>query len=571
MFPPLPWPEASNYGNGILHADYTTFNNCKRIVELIAFQPSENSSYIRNCIQNGSYWGITNWNCQNVEVSDNVFNNTIGACIVTDAGSFRIVGNEFHSGENDILFASTSAGFHSTIEDNDFYGSNTGIRAIGTTIGRNEIRNNRFFTGFFDMFMDGDNNYLAEFNNFTGPYGVITISNGGHPNEVRNNDFTGNWVGIMTVRDNENYTFVENCFSTSFYDAFVYGGITEVVGNGEPASNCFTHIGNPSSTTINIGGNPEPFTYWEPFDNQINCLDAILAHPNVQILKEGFANIILCGSNGGTPQIDPCNPNKTINDAIAAKYWLENELTTIQNNHSLPPQEKAGLLNANNRCLNRVTGLLFELYLKDEQFNTARNLYTGDDSDDAKVAIYGSFIHENDLQSARNFLNGLSAGSQGLNDFKTVQLINLERLQAGPDYTADAPTLSAIQNIAYQEHPYASYAKSLYFALTEELISSDIPDIFGQQANVITDNNHIPVPKIRVYPNPFDDRLFIDMDKLQDADITITDVLGETVYQSVGVNFSRSITTSTWSYGPYIVSIVRGDEMVFQAKYMHID
>ena len=36
MFAPEPWQKYSNGANGIIHADNTTFNNTRRIVEMMA-------------------------------------------------------------------------------------------------------------------------------------------------------------------------------------------------------------------------------------------------------------------------------------------------------------------------------------------------------------------------------------------------------------------------------------------------------------------------------------------------------------------------------------------------------
>ncbi|MBK7800030.1 MAG: hypothetical protein IPJ53_13075 [Saprospiraceae bacterium] len=51
MFAPESIPIIWGYGNGILHAENTTFNNVRRIVELMSWTPLPNSSYIRNCTQ----------------------------------------------------------------------------------------------------------------------------------------------------------------------------------------------------------------------------------------------------------------------------------------------------------------------------------------------------------------------------------------------------------------------------------------------------------------------------------------------------------------------------------------
>ncbi|MEM8585548.1 MAG: hypothetical protein AAGF87_14810, partial [Bacteroidota bacterium] len=64
MFAPESWPEIQQWGNGILIAENSIFNNTKRIVEFMSWSPLPNNSYITDCVQNGGKWSITNWNCQ---------------------------------------------------------------------------------------------------------------------------------------------------------------------------------------------------------------------------------------------------------------------------------------------------------------------------------------------------------------------------------------------------------------------------------------------------------------------------------------------------------------------------
>jgi len=95
-------------GNGILLAENTVFNNCRRLAELTAWRPLPNTSYIRNCTQNGGKYGVTNWNCQGVEVSNSTFNGISDHCIASETGSFLLENNIFKSGMNDVFFNNPS-------------------------------------------------------------------------------------------------------------------------------------------------------------------------------------------------------------------------------------------------------------------------------------------------------------------------------------------------------------------------------------------------------------------------------------------------------------------------------
>ena len=157
-------------GNAYVTIENSTFNNCHRMLAMGAPQSSYNPSTISGNTHNGGKYGISNWNCRGVQVIENVFNDISNECIVTSSGQFTISRNVFNSGRADILFANANPGFGTEISSNFFNGTNTGVRALGASLGQNEIRKNQFATGEFDIFMDGDNNYLIEENDLTADF-----------------------------------------------------------------------------------------------------------------------------------------------------------------------------------------------------------------------------------------------------------------------------------------------------------------------------------------------------------------------------------------------------------------
>lgn len=411
MFPPLPWPDMAQHGNGILQAENSTFNNTRRIVEFIAFQPSANGSYIRNCVQNGGKWSITNWNCQFVEVIGNVFNDITMNCIVTESGSFLIEGNEFHSGENDILFANVSAGIGSVIRDNLFYGSETGVRALGTTFDENSILNNNFATGLYDAWMEGDNFYEIYNNDFAAAFGSVSLNSGNSVNRVFRNKFDGNFVGLYSAEDFQGIGFYENCFDTYFADTYLNGATISFLGAGfnQPANNCFTHLGNPNSSTYDITGNPDPFVYIEPADSE------------------------------------------------------------------------------------------------------------------------------------------------------------------GPSFQATVSELDSLEFIAHKEHRYAGYAKSLYYILTGDVLTVDLPlrnhsefrlGLEGRATHATNED------ELSVFPNPFSAQLNIRMGVYPESQLNVTDLLGRNVHHSRIQEANVTIPTNDWAEGLYIVTISRNNEILHRRKIM---
>lgn len=579
MFSPEPWPAITQWGNGILHAENTTFNNTKRIVEFISWEPLPNSSYIKNCAQNGGKWGVTNWNCLGIEVTNNIFKNITKECIVSVDGSYSIEENEFHSGTSNILLINTTAGQGSTIKNNNFYG-NVGIRSYGVSLSPTIVEENSFYNIPYGIFMDGKNYYHIKHNNFDCSLGVVTINSGKQYNRVRKNLFNpGTVAGIVTRGNNKGFVFTHNCYNTLYIDNFIDGSIAYVQSNPffQPANNCFTHMGNPATNNTDIGGNPEPFFYIEPDDEIVNCKDAILADPNVMRYFHGQEEPTDCGTTTVEPidsldQLSHCNPPENLTDILNAKTWLENKLVSVESDFSLDSIEKMAQLQIYNHCLDRVTLMLYSYYLENDQFQNARSVYANDTSADAVVYKYTSYIYEGALQAASNFINNISTTNSMLNDFLTIQSININRLQAGPNFTASTSQLNTVYTIAMKSHPYAAYAKSLYYVLTDSLLKSDVPALMdslaGQRIKAKENSTSFDI-----FPNPFNSQLHIKIKNGKDGkkSLTVYDINGNVMLKDkYEKSYVETINTTSWHLGVYFIKITNGSKVMYDKKIILI-
>ena len=539
-----------------------------------ASNPISNKSIIDNCTQNGGKFGITNWNCLDVEVLNNTFNNITSSCIVTEVGQFTIENNTFISGEADILFANVNPGVGSIIRTNIFHGQNTGIRALGSSVGQHKIHNNQFFTGEFDIFMDGDNNYKIEKNDFTSDFAVTSIDNGLHPNDVLENNISGNFIGLMPLGVNNGYVFYENCFNTSLADSWIEGQINIIQLNRETlgaANNCFTHKGNNNHLTLDMTGNPSSFTYVEPNDALIDCRDAIKAHANINFNSD-TSNISPCGIVGSglgiippSTQFNPCNPPSNKDDILAAIEWLEDKIKEIEENTSLTEDQKTKIINFYARCLKRVNGLFIQLLMENGEFPEVRAHLASDDSNDAALVIFSTFVAQNQLHEASSYLLSINNPDDELSDFISTQLINLNRLSADRVYNATASELQTIENIAKKKHPYAGYAKSLYYWLTGEILVSELPDFSERNSGPRSIENKAMKVNTTVYPNPFRNLLNIYVDSKEEVQIHVTDILGKTMVRRDGME-RMQLLTDTWPEGVYIVSVSSNGQIIDQKK-----
>ncbi|HPK09832.1 MAG TPA: T9SS type A sorting domain-containing protein [Saprospiraceae bacterium] len=564
-------------GNAKIKFTDSEFKNCKKMLELGALTTSYNPSIIDNCVHNGGKWSITNWNCYGVSITNNDFNNISHECIATEVGQFLIQGNTFHSGRADILFANVSPGFGTAIRDNQLYGANTGVRALGTTLGQHEIEYNQFLCGEFDAFMDDDNNYLFHHNDVTADFGVVSANNGIHSNDVFRNQVTGNFVGLLPLGNNPSHLFYENCFNTSFADNYIegiIGGIQANPDNFGPANNCFSHGGNSTLNIYDMTGDPDPFTYIEPGDANIDCRDAVLAHPNITRMPGTSIPNNICqeaGSGQGSipPQYNPCHPRRNIGDVNVAITWLQDKISQIQNDPNLSPAQKDMYISFYRRCLNRIKGLRYELMIQDGQNATVRAELINPTTDDDVLIVYSTYIAENNLTGASQYLASLTNASPQLSDFITIQQINLNRLNQGRVYMATASEQSVIETIAHKNHPYAGYAKALYYWLTGEIISTELPD-FGKNGNAPRyGSSQKAENNISIYPNPFRDIIHIKYQGDEKSALMVTDILGNQVYNSE-VTQSLNINTQSWNAGIYIITLQRGKEMIMSDKFVKI-
>jgi hypothetical protein len=578
MFAPVPWPQITQYGNGILHADNTTFNNVRRIAEFISYSPQINSSYIRNCVQNGGHWSVTNWNCQNIAIEDNVFNNITKDCIVSSNGHFVITGNEFNSTENDILINDVTSNISMEIRNNKFRGDYYGLNTKGAPFSEHNVKRNIFENQFLGVNYDGHSQYHLEENLISSPIGSAFFDTGGGVCDLKSNFFWGNFVGTLPDGNNPTFNFFNNCYSTSFVDNFIIGQIGNFIygdddGQLGPANNCFTHGGNAASPVQDLGGTPLPFTYIEPSDNVVDCRDAVKAHPNVNIDNSGISVKPECEppgfgpGGGGTTGWSYCHPNPRDKEQVITSYiWLLNRINQIQNDSNLSTQMRERLLHLFRLCLKRVRGYLFEIYLSEEKYQDARELFDGDSSEDAVVFVFSSYIMENNLQAAQQYLNSIVSNSIELSDFIAVQNINLMRLPYGPLYEATNAQINLVRSIALKSHVYAGYAKALYYELTGEVINSEIPELIRDQMTPRSTKERDVFKEIKIFPNPASDVLNIYIEGYKEVHVQIFDTFGKLINASKTGESNLMIPTGAWNQGMYIVRISSEGEVVKTEK-----
>jgi hypothetical protein len=136
--------------------------------------------------------------------------------------------------------------------------------------------------------------------------------------------------------------------------------------------------------------------------------------------------------------------------------------------------------------------------------------------------------------------------------------------------SVNGDTLRAYNALTYQWYLNGSIisgaSSNIYIANQGGSYSVAITDSNGCSATsnaiVLTDINDLSNSFVSIFPNPFSTSVSISLQKqnLQQADLTVTDVLGSSVFKSAIQNPQFEINTSNWSAGVYFLQITADGE-----------
>jgi len=558
-------------GNANVLIDNTIFNNCKRMFAMGAWPRQKNASRITNSIQNGGKWGVTNWNCQKVTAEGNIFNGQLRDCIHTIDGSFKSISdNKFYSQDIDVLLINTSIFNSSTIEDNEFNGTNTGLHIVGGSVGFMDIKENEFDNRIFGAFFDNHATYNIEKNEFKSDFGAVSASNGNDGNEVLRNEFDNNVVGIYPFEDNSGYNFTFNCFETGLVDANIddeiFRDIKSIDGS---AGNCFTH--NGTFGALDIDGSMSTFTYYHHDDKAIDCHDVLSTNTGFDLDVDVPRDSDCANGTGGPNGFNPCATHETEQDRILAEQILLNRIALVWQNPYLTLVQKRRITEIYQRCLRRIKKKRAEVEMEQGDFNDAKSLYVGLDTlIEEKLTLYGIILSSEDYVEARSYLNTIPETEDGdLIDFKIVQNINIDRFEDS-QYQASEAIISQLEGIAYKHHTYSAYAKALIFLFTEELIITPLPQFNPQIVRRSVNSKPNQFKRIKVFPNPANDFLEIRNVHVPSARVSLHTLPGQLLISQDELIDGQTIDISSINSGVYLVSIHSANKLLHQEKLVII-
>jgi hypothetical protein len=133
-------------------------------------------------------------------------------------------------------------------------------------------------------------------------------------------------------------------------------------------------------------------------------------------------------------------------------------------------------------------------------------------------------------------------------DFKEVQLINIQYQTLKDSFELSPSQNDILYNIGLKSDPLAAYARGLYHQLTGEIIYPDIPILtFNRSATTLNRSSD------GIYPNPFND--YITINVVNPSYLRITDLNGQIIVEDQNIEGKKTINTSLWHSGVYIVNL----------------
>lgn len=559
-------------GNATVIIDNATFFECKRMLAMGAAVLSFNSSSITNSTQDGGKHGITNWNCLNVKVDNNLFRGQSNDCIHgIDCSFYSITGNEFYSEDIDVWILESFPGYGSNVVGNKFYAANVGMHLAGGSVGSYTIEDNSFNATSIDLFIDNHASYQVDGNDFSADIGFVSASNGNAFNDVNQNDFVSNSVGILPFGSNDGYVFRNNCFDTYLVDANISDKVFEVQSDAtNPASNCFTHQG-VLGVVPDIDGSMSHFAYRVPEDDIKNCYDA-LNPANYSVEEGGSVSRSPCGSSFSGPAVryNPCDFTDRQDEIERNIKVLNERIGSVLNNPLLSDAQKERLIAIYKRCLDRNQRMRIRLLVGDEKYQEAIEAYKAmKPSLDRDVALFGVLVLKGDLDAAATLLQSIDRSSALGQDFVMIQEVNLARLRGGREFAASGTVIEAVRSIAMKHHPYSAYAKGLLYILTGEFMRSPIPVYSPDRQSSL--RHSVPSTTtsgvFAVFPNPFRDDIEVAVPQGKDKSYTytVTDIFGRVYFDDVALETPR-IDMRALQQGVYVLMIKSGDEIMHSQK-----
>lgn len=525
---------------------------------------------VRNSQFIGGVYGASLFECtggttpNGVLFEGNTFSYQTDAGIASNNSRINVQnGNQFIGCNEGIamrnLFGSNSESLIGSSGNSNVF-SNCGI-GVYANANTQTLQNNVFSNCNNGTFMSGVNGYESYTNTFIGGYNAEGLfSAGAESNISERNDHSGSVYGIRTYFDNDNYTFLANCFYSAGTDVESYGTISGSQGDGGvAASNCFTQSNFVEDFVCNTNDVlyyvPKPTVSYPP------CL--VPATPGTYSVEhesdlDGSGS---CGSTLGNPPVGEYDYIKVLGcDSVRIhKLIAEYRAKLIKfqtSNKPLTRDERATiawltrhlryLVNQWAWCL-RKQGRKPELYV----------WYKAQEGKDYAIKAAEVQVSMQQYSLAIAELQEIQTKYAVDKPIIDAMILNIGyvRTDVVPSLTSSAQ-INLLRSVAAMSDPYAAYGRALLYKLTGEKIEPLLPEIAQRSRN---NDNGVVKEIYTITPNPSSDFIKISIENAfenDSYDYEILDMTGNKV-NAGSLSTQSSIDVSKVPSGIYFVQIMK--------------
>ena len=599
------WYDLIQYRGGVIFANNATFRNMTRAVEFVSYHcPSGNcidddkSAFIDCTFKNtpnvSGAQGVTIWDTNGITFEGCSFEGFTDAILTYDAGidvkrstQFQINPSFTYNAYGLNMITTYPNSFSSTVKNATFGNNSYGIYSTASnSLRRHNIASNTFYSSN-GIYLEGTSLFTIAKNIIGFGFEGIRLDNTGNlGNLVRCNTISGMQTGIYVARDNSGVSLSGNTFMSNYgYDIYLYPslyGSRIAPSQGNPAvaagnvfsSNINTIPAIEHKNRLNFPNTPSvEFRYYLPntvtpttnsnLVPRCNLTDVNLspAAPNCTSTNK-FE--VLVNQNNNLPS---CTESEGFDDENGDEYVFYGLRTDVQNltestkngrNKHLYPE-----LTEKSAKKNNMLNVLLKKAILAKDIQIAKRLLKDETEGSNKKKLVGVCFSLKEWQEAKVFLNGLPNQIESWRDFKSVQLINLDRLKSTERFKLTPNQRRTLLEIVDKEDiDNASYAKAI-LQLVEGMRFEPRREGFGgtdvgnSAFSIKVTPSKALSESISITPNPAKEEVNFTIPstfKVQRIDIYGID--GH-LYRSINVE-NEKITTDTngMSSGMYIVKFM---------------
>ena len=585
----ISWPQLQDFWGGVVHAENAIIRDCRRAVEFMRYGQAGNkdvSTFI-NCSFENLKTGITIWANDGVNIENCQFNNIETYAvhpydtevIVHDGCTFDNMPEGIYIKSTFPTIFSSKIGQDNTspnVFNTNIYGVYTEAVANGENL---KIRNNNFFGGDHGVQLNGLTHSKVHSNDFLDQNfsGVTPQDQGFQPNDIFDNNISSSTIGSQASYNNSGLLYYENCFGFNGpSDIKVVDGniFLEQGEEDDPADNCFSH-GGTRAVDNSLGF--DDVIYYCGSTNTNSCLYPKASLGVSETCSSGGQEPQNCGSNLSPGTIDTkrytCFKDiKDVNSIKSKVEELEAYIKKVEEDRVyLGATNKTLLLARLKRCLKqlkkRYVVKIFEEDVNPNIENSKEQLISflieRDDFEDEAMAL-GIMMSFGEYNRASQYLNSMNPLTEEHRDFIITEQINLDYLRNITTYSLSARDETILREIGEKVQPMSGYARALYEVLTGERIYLPYKvDGHVTPRSVTSDKN---VAELRVWPNPADDTVYLNIDNDKHYDVSIYDLTGMMIYKQKNASKPTTINTQEWIEGMYIIKYNSGDDEIKTKK-----